>query len=160
MTLLRIPDALVRAWTRLYTWRLTPDVRDARRAEIDSDLWEFQQDHDERRGLTSAMHVFVRLMMGIPDDLGWRAEHADIGYSQLRRTLAVSATAAALVLAALWAFTSLQPVEQPPTDPPLRFISLAPPFPPPPPPPPSMRLRNSESVQWRSADALELAAIK
>ena len=159
MTLLRFAVAVVRAWTRLYTWRLEPGLRETRRAEIESDLWEFQQDQDGR-GLTSAMHVFMRLMMGIPDDLGWRAEHAAIGDSQLRRTLAVSATAAALVLAALWAFTSLQPVELPPTQSPLRFITLAPRPPPPPPPPPSMRLRNSRSVQRRSDDALELATLK
>ena len=160
MTLWPFSVAVVRAWTRLYTWRLRADVRETRRAEIESDLWEFQQDHDGCRGVTSAMHVFVRLMMGILDDLGWRAEHAAIGYSQLRRTLAVSATTAALVLAALWALTSSQPVELPPARSPLRFISLAPPFPPPPPPPPSMRLRNSESVQRRSDDALELATRK
>ena len=159
MTPTRFAVAVVRAWTRIYTWRLPPDLREARRAEIESDLWECQQDQNER-GLTSAMHVFIRLMMGIPDDLGWRAEHADIGYSQLRRTLAASATAAALVLAALWAFTSLQPVELPPARPPLRFITLALRPPPPPPPPPSMRLRNSESVQRRSDDALEIATLK
>ena len=159
MTPMRLAVAVVRAWTRIYTWRLPPDLRETRRAEIESDLWECQQDQGEG-GLTSAMHVFIRLMMGIPDDLGWRVEHAAIGDSQLRRTLAVSATAAALVLAALWAFTSLQPVELPPARSPLRFISLAPPFPPPPPPPPSMRSRNSESVQRRSDDALELATLK
>src|SRR5262245_48053770 len=35
--LLRFANALVRAWTRFYTWRLPPALRDARREQIDSD---------------------------------------------------------------------------------------------------------------------------
>ena len=41
MTLwLRFVTGAVRAWTRLYTWRVAPSLREARRAEIESDLWE------------------------------------------------------------------------------------------------------------------------
>ena len=159
MTPLRIAVAVVRTWTRIYTARVQPNVRETRRAEIESDLWEFQQDQDAGGSLAAAIHVLVRLMMGIPDDLGWRADHSAAHPSQLRRTVALSATAAALALAALWVFTSLQPVELPPTRPPQRFVTLAPPPPPPPPPPPlppSMRLRNSASVQRRSDHASEL----
>ena len=35
----RVATAAVRAWTRLYTWCLPTDARDARRREIESDLW-------------------------------------------------------------------------------------------------------------------------
>ena len=38
---------LVRAWTRIYTWRLPREARTGRRAEIDADLWDFQ--HDDQR---------------------------------------------------------------------------------------------------------------
>ncbi len=42
---LRLAIAIVRAWTRLYTWRLDPAVRDRRQREIECDVWE--QLHDE-----------------------------------------------------------------------------------------------------------------
>jgi hypothetical protein len=68
---------LVRGWTRLYTSRLAPALRDARRAEIESDLWEFHEDA-RRRGATPtgiAVHMLLRLLLGIRHDLLWRAEH-------------------------------------------------------------------------------------
>ena len=41
MTLwLRLVTGAVRSWTRFYTWRVAPSLREARRAEIESDLWE------------------------------------------------------------------------------------------------------------------------
>ncbi len=58
----------VRAWTRLYTAGLPPSVRDRRRTEVDSDLWEGQED-----GL-STFEVWVRLVCGIPADLLWRTD--------------------------------------------------------------------------------------
>ena len=42
--LLRISVAAVRGWTRVYTWRMPPVVREARRAEIESDLWASRTD--------------------------------------------------------------------------------------------------------------------
>jgi hypothetical protein len=44
----RLASALVRAWTIAYTWRMEPVHRDARRAEIESDLWESAHDRLER----------------------------------------------------------------------------------------------------------------
>jgi hypothetical protein len=41
--------ACVRRWTCVYTWRLPPAVRDARREEIESDLWESSHDPDMRQ---------------------------------------------------------------------------------------------------------------
>ena len=35
---LRVAVWLVRAWTDCYTWRMDPDVRAARNAQIESDL--------------------------------------------------------------------------------------------------------------------------
>jgi uncharacterized protein (TIGR03435 family) len=90
--------AVVRAWTALYTWRMPPALREERRAEIDSDLWEFQQDANGDRGLGPALQVLFRLLAGIPDDLGWRLEHSASGDKASRNTIALAATAAGGVI--------------------------------------------------------------
>ena len=89
--------AVVRAWTRVYTWRLDPLLRERRYAEIESDLWAFQQDPAGNRGLTPAIQVLARLAIGVPDDLGWRADHIVVDVTPQRRVAAVAATAAAFV---------------------------------------------------------------
>ena len=61
---------VVRAWTRVYTWRLDPLPRERRRAEMESDLWEFQRDRGGNRGLSPAVQVLARMVIGVPDDLG------------------------------------------------------------------------------------------
>jgi hypothetical protein len=71
---LRAAIAVIRAWTRLYTCGLPSDVRNARRGEIDSDLWESVNDAGGDRGL--AWQMIARLVIGIPDDLTWRTEQA------------------------------------------------------------------------------------
>jgi hypothetical protein len=45
--------SLVRSWTWLYTCGLPAAVRDARRAEIESDLWEFFHDPDRAAAVSS-----------------------------------------------------------------------------------------------------------
>lgn len=67
--------SLVRTWTWLYTCGLRTAVRDARRAEIESDLWEFFHDSDRAGSVSSTAHLVVRLLRGVPDDLSWCAEH-------------------------------------------------------------------------------------
>jgi len=132
----------VRAWTRVYTWRLDPLMRERRRAEVESDLWEFQQDTAGNRRVPPAVQVIARLVIGVPDDLGWRAEHFVVEASPARRVAAVAATAAALVVAALWVFASFQHAEMPrPPENPIAgwnpaLMKRLPPLPPPPPPPP------------------------
>ncbi len=133
---LGLASAAVRAWTRLYTWRLPPVLREARRAEIESDLWESQQDSAHAQGLSPTAHVLVRLLRGVPADLVWRREQMAAGERLPRRNVALAATA--LFVGVLWVFTSLMPQDlpQPPTAPmPLFDVSLPPPPPPPPPPP-------------------------
>src|SRR5262245_54070526 len=75
-TLLHSATWLVREWTRLYTSRLPPAVRERRRAEIESDLWEFERELIRDKAATAPVHVLVRLARGIPDDLGWCVEQA------------------------------------------------------------------------------------
>ena len=48
----------------VYTWRLDPVLRERRRAEIESDLWEFQQDPAGSRGLSPAIQVLARMASG------------------------------------------------------------------------------------------------
>lgn len=134
--LLRLAVDLVRAWTRLYTWRLSPEAREMRRAEIDSDLWEFQQDAARSSSVSPALHVLLRLLIGVPDDLFWRVEQADVIRKPLLRTT-IALTGAALVLTAAWLFTTLRANELPrPPVAPMSFSSGRRAVPPPPPPPP------------------------
>ena len=72
---------LVRNWARVYTLGLPSEIREARRAEIESDLWEHIHDSDLGRDAPSpycASHALIRLLAGVPDDLLWRIEQAKI----------------------------------------------------------------------------------
>lgn len=137
--ILRCAAALVRQWTRVYTHRMPIALREARRAEIDSDLWEFE-DEARRRGdrpVTIAAHILVRLFLGVADDLSWRVEHRD-GEIALRRTLWWFAAATLSLLAVfLWLFAPLAgpAAPSPPKRPNLDLAASAPtPGSPPPPP--------------------------
>jgi len=133
--LLDLALSAVRGWTRLYTWRMPPRLREARRAEIESDLWEFRQDSTGARDLGQAAHVLVRLLRGVPADLVWRREQTVAGEPSLRRNVALTATA--LLVLVLWMFTSLRPPELPlPRVAPTPLVDVSLPKPPPPPPPP------------------------
>jgi hypothetical protein len=141
--LLAVAIALVRGWTRLYTCRMEPEIRDRRYAEIESDLWEFHE--DARRGGLSAeriaLHMIARLVTGIVDDLRWRVECADAGMHARRRAawMTAAAAAGAVCVGALWALfwitsiVSLPPLPEPGHI--ERVRGFAPPPPPPPPPP-------------------------
>jgi hypothetical protein len=64
----------VRGWTQLYTAGAHSAARDARRAQIDSDLWEHAADA-QALGRTSrglAFEVAGRMVRGIPADIAWR----------------------------------------------------------------------------------------
>ena len=64
--------AVVRAWTRAYTVWLPPTVRDARRAEIDSDLWEHAHAPEGAADPRSvAGQILARCLLGIAADLTW-----------------------------------------------------------------------------------------
>jgi uncharacterized protein (TIGR03435 family) len=96
--------SLVRGWARLYTSRLPAGVRERRRAEVESDLWESQQNENGRTP-AGALHVIVRLLLGIPDDLGWWIEQALIAGVLRRQTLVVTGrfVGLAIVLVTPWA---------------------------------------------------------
>jgi hypothetical protein len=84
---------LVRWWTRAYTCGLPRQVRDARRAEIESDLWESAHDASE-----AAAQILPRLAFGIVDDLRWRVGLLDAHSRDMVGRLSVGV----LGLVALW----------------------------------------------------------
>jgi hypothetical protein len=59
----------------LYTTGLPGEVKDSRRSEVDSDLWE--QRHDaaaiDEPAVTTAGEVLYRLVAGVAADISWRA---------------------------------------------------------------------------------------
>ena len=111
---------LVRVWTRAYTLGMPADVRDARLSDIECDLWECQHDVDRP---ARALEILARLLLGMPDDLLWRLEHAAAAEGAAtmappRRTIAASAFSCSFALhvlalaGAIW-FDSLPPDRAP-----------------------------------------------
>jgi hypothetical protein len=66
--------ALARAWVSLYTRGLPAELRDRRREEIASDLWEQRHDERSRRPSLAGVDVLGRVVRGVPADLSWRLE--------------------------------------------------------------------------------------
>ncbi len=75
--IVRFVTGLTRAWVRLYTSGLPPKLREERRSEIDSDLWEQERDAcaTGRTPQVTASEAFGRWLMGIPADLTWSIDH-------------------------------------------------------------------------------------
>jgi hypothetical protein len=67
-------SAVVAAWVKLYTSGLAPEVRDRRRAEVVSDLWEHRH-WDARSGTgewSCGARLLTRLVAGLAADASWR----------------------------------------------------------------------------------------
>jgi hypothetical protein len=111
--LLALAVRVVRAWTRFYTRQLSPDTRDTRRAEIESDLWEFQHDRERLRAVSPALQLLTRLARGIPDDLSWRADHLNAGRRPAAARLATFALLVVVSSAAFWMFDLMRAKELP-----------------------------------------------
>lgn len=67
---------IVRTWVTLYTLGLPQKLRDARRLEIDCDLWEQRQlaGYTRELPLGTAAGIVVRAALGILSDITWRVE--------------------------------------------------------------------------------------
>jgi hypothetical protein len=128
----RLAVMLVRGWTAAYTWGMPSEVGGGRRAEIDSDLWELQ--HAEPADVRLAMEIVGRLVLGVPDDLGWRSDHQPAAHPRARVVWAlVLAVTCAVVFSVLWmGRAQALPVPEPV----VRFARVPAPPPPPPSPPP------------------------
>ena len=93
--------ATVRLWTRVDTSRpagrcphCTPGP------EIQSDLWEFVHDPDCDDGWHRSVHILLRLMRGVADDLRWRLTLDWMTATAVR--VGAALTAALLVFIAWW----------------------------------------------------------
>ena len=65
---------LVRGWVRLYTSGLPAELRDARRDQVDDDLWcqHAEAAANERSARSLDADMALRLVLGMPADLTWR----------------------------------------------------------------------------------------
>lgn len=72
----RIAVSVARAWVHLYTSRMSPELRETRRAEIDADLWDHHRDAQEgsTSTLVTALEILLRTGLGVLDDLSWCVE--------------------------------------------------------------------------------------
>ena len=91
--------SVTRWWTRIYTAGLPADLRDARRAEVESDLWESLSDGAPSR------HILARLALGIVDDLSWSLTLMDTS----TRATATWSVGSLLVLVLSWMWLTLAP---------------------------------------------------
>jgi hypothetical protein len=98
--------AMTRAWLRLYTSGLPADVAIARRAEIDSDLWEMEHDDDLAGTWQHPIVALRRLTAGMADDVGWRVDVAPPGEQVVSRRL-MALVAASVIVASLWSVPPL-----------------------------------------------------
>ena len=74
MTPAGLGPLLCRTWVRLYTRRVEPSTAEARRAELESDLWEHHQ-HTRSLGRGAGRYhveVIARVLLGIGADISWR----------------------------------------------------------------------------------------
>ncbi len=144
-TLLRVAVLAVRAWARAYTSGLPPQTMEARRAEIESDLWESLADAPSES--VAAIEILGRLLRGMADDLLWRTERSGGTSRAVRIAIALSATTA--LLAVGWVGLLSSPGESPKA-PPAPILWWRPSQPPPPPPPPPPRMSAITMRSWPS----------
>jgi hypothetical protein len=81
-------------WVAAYTLGLPADVRERRRAEIESDLWEEQCafSREGRSYSSTAVLTLDRAVRGIPADLSWRVGKGDTFGQSLGLGFALSAS--------------------------------------------------------------------
>jgi hypothetical protein len=75
----------------LYTRGLAAELRDARRAEIESDLWaQAEEAENVGRGSSSVeVEMLTRLALGMPADIGWRRSHRRGSVAANRKEIAL-----------------------------------------------------------------------
>jgi hypothetical protein len=97
--------ALIRSWTTLYTCGLPADLRESRRMEIDSDLWEHQHLAQVERApaMHTVLEMLFRLVMGMPADFTWRLERGSMARAK-KRSIPVSTSSRATRLLTVAAF--------------------------------------------------------
>jgi hypothetical protein len=96
--------ALTHWWVHAYTDYAPPDLAYARRSEVESDLWEMQNDAD-LAGFQLARMAIWRLISGVPDDVAWCFEVLSFEEQLMIRRL-VALTVASVMVLSLWALPS------------------------------------------------------
>ena len=91
--------SVARWWTRVYTAGLPADLREARRLEVESDLWESVADGAPSR------HILARLALGVVDDLTWSLTVMDTS----TRATATWSVGSLLVFVLSWLWLSFAP---------------------------------------------------
>jgi len=102
-TLLALIVGCARTWVGVYTLGLAAAVKEARRREIDSDLWE-QQWLASRRGESlhgTAAEIAARAVLGMLSDITWRVQAGLSTRPERRIKVNESPTMRALVLVGL-----------------------------------------------------------
>lgn len=71
-----VAERFTRRWVALYTRRLPEQLREERRAEIDSDLWEHHAElvAGREQPWLASLEVAARTIAGMPADLAWRSQ--------------------------------------------------------------------------------------
>ena len=94
---------LVRRWVELYTRGLAAELRDARRAEIESDLWaQAEEAENVGRGSSSVeVEMLTRLALGMPADIGWRRSHRRGSFAANRKEITLREPRSHQVLTAI-----------------------------------------------------------
>lgn len=72
-----VAGTIVRRWVSLYTHGLALELRDGRRAEIESDLWAHAEEAcvAGHPPMSLDLEMLTRLEFGIPADIAWRWSH-------------------------------------------------------------------------------------
>jgi hypothetical protein len=80
-----------RRWVAGYTRGLSAETRAERAGEMESDLWEHSHDGG------SAPAILLRCLLGIPADLSWRVEQANVGGTVISLLVALANRAEAML---------------------------------------------------------------
>jgi hypothetical protein len=70
----RVSSQVAQTWTNVYTRGLPVERRDARRAELASDLWEHAHDAPTHSATSQSTAILGRMLAGVPADIAWRIE--------------------------------------------------------------------------------------
>jgi TonB family protein len=154
-TAVRWASCAILAWTRFYTAGLPVALRDARRDEIASDLWESR--HDADRGAATASHLLWRLVSGVPQDVWWRWEQEDAMKRPNRIAALLGGLTVSAVVFGVWVMigSPFSTRRLPPTPPPWAFRTAMAdlPAPPPPGPPPPQAGVSAPAVTFTYGEA-------
>ncbi len=92
-------SGLVRRWVAVFTRGLPAEVRFARSAEIDSDLWSQHEEAGStgRSDRALAVQILVRLVLGTAADLTWRLERGRLADRSMERSTTMSMRIVALL---------------------------------------------------------------